>query len=211
MEARIAYSKGTKLIEDAEFDELKNALRQKGSVVAAEGPRCSLRTKTMYSDADPDYLKMTLLNLPAVLVVLGTVFTVDYLTDFKITTALELPPPYGVALLWGIVLPTCFVIANSLTDLAFRNSVILKGNCPNCGEANFSFFGDVMTVPGNRGLNVCDCPKCNASLSFDENKRIIVVSETPEEREKKMSAKKAEMAAKKKAAAEAQAARNAAN
>lgn len=34
-----------------------------------QGPRCSIRTRNMYSDANPDYVKMTLLNLPAALVV----------------------------------------------------------------------------------------------------------------------------------------------
>lgn len=34
-----------------------------------QGPRCSIRSKKMYADATPDYLKMTLLNLPATVVV----------------------------------------------------------------------------------------------------------------------------------------------
>ena len=35
----------------------------------AQGPRCSIRSKNMYSDLSVDYLKLTLLNLPAVLLV----------------------------------------------------------------------------------------------------------------------------------------------
>ena len=34
-----------------------------------QGPRCSIRSRKLYSDATPDYLKMTLLNLPAAVVV----------------------------------------------------------------------------------------------------------------------------------------------
>jgi len=34
-----------------------------------QGPRCSIRSKNIYSDANPDYLKMTLLNLPAAILV----------------------------------------------------------------------------------------------------------------------------------------------
>ncbi len=34
-----------------------------------QGPRCSIRTKNMYSDLEVDYLKMLLLNLPGVLLV----------------------------------------------------------------------------------------------------------------------------------------------
>jgi len=34
-----------------------------------QGPRCSIRSKNMYSDVDVDYPKMLLLNLPGVLLV----------------------------------------------------------------------------------------------------------------------------------------------
>lgn len=34
-----------------------------------QGPRCSLRSRTMYSDCTPDYLKITALNLPNVVLV----------------------------------------------------------------------------------------------------------------------------------------------
>ena len=36
---------------------------------AMQGPRCSLRSRTMYSDCQPDYLKITALNTPNVVVV----------------------------------------------------------------------------------------------------------------------------------------------
>lgn len=38
-------------------------------VLPKQGPRCSIRSRKLYSDATPDYLKMTLLNLPAAVVV----------------------------------------------------------------------------------------------------------------------------------------------
>ena len=34
-----------------------------------QGPRCSIRSKNMYSDLEVDYPKMLLLNLPGVLLV----------------------------------------------------------------------------------------------------------------------------------------------
>lgn len=37
-----------------------------------QGPRCSIRSKNMYSDLTVDYLKLTLLNVPAVLLVRRT-------------------------------------------------------------------------------------------------------------------------------------------
>lgn len=55
----------------AEFDALKLQLRQANSVVTAQGPRCSIRTRRVTSDASVDYLKLTLINVPAALVVRG--------------------------------------------------------------------------------------------------------------------------------------------
>ncbi len=43
---------------------------------ASQGPRCSIRSKNIYSDANPDYLKMTLLNLPAAVLVRGSAILV---------------------------------------------------------------------------------------------------------------------------------------
>ncbi len=57
-----------------------------------------------------------------------------------------------------------------------------------------------------RGRAQADCVSCGAGLTFDENKRIVVVSETAEEKAKKaaeLAAKKAASAAKKKARAAA--------
>ena len=105
----------------------------------------------MYSDCNPDYIKMTLLNLPAALLVrnmisvsvaygqvdkhvdscfwsqtLGALFSVDDLTGFEITKALELPQPYGIIAVWGIALPAIFVLSNSLTNLVLKDGLILK-------------------------------------------------------------------------------------
>lgn len=50
------------------------------SCCCLQGPRCSIRSKKMYSDATPDYLRMTALNLPAALLVLGFLFSIDDIT-----------------------------------------------------------------------------------------------------------------------------------
>lgn len=204
IEASMAYAKGKPVMSDEEYDALKNSLRQKNSVVTAQGPRCSIRSKKMYSDATPDYLRMTLLNIPAAVAVLGALFAVDFPTGFEISKVISLPPPLGTFLLWGIVLPTCYVISTSITNVLFKDNIILKAPCPNCNTETFTYFGDILTVPGNRGSNVVDCPGCNASLTYDEFKRVLVLSETPEEKNKKAAAaaaKKAASAAKKAGAA----------
>jgi len=201
LEASMAFAKGKKIMSDEEFDQMKAALKQKSSIVAAEGPRCSIRTKKMYSDATADYVRMTAINLPAVLVVLGAVFAVDDITGFELTKVLQLPPPWGTVALWGLLLPSVFVVATTLTNIAFKDSIILKGPCPNCGAENFTYFGEVLSVAGNRGSNVVDCHGCGAGLAFDENKRVIVVDETPEVKQAKAAAAAAKKAAGKKKAA----------
>lgn len=206
LEAVRSWGTGHPLMSDEEFDALRNELRLKGSVVAAQGPRCSLRTKKMYADALPDYLRMTALNIPAALLVLGVVFSIDDLTGFEITSMLELPPPYGIVALWGLVLPVLYLLSSSITNLVLRDGLILKGTCPCCGTNNYSYFGDIFTVPGSRGSNTVECSNtaCRADLTFDYNKRVIVVDRTPEDKAEELAAaaaKKAAAAAKKAAAA----------
>lgn len=201
LEASMAYQAGKPILTDAEFDALKVELRTKGSIVTAQGPRCSIRSKKMYSDAEPDATRMLFLNLPSALLVLGAFAAVDYATGFGITNLIELPAPYGVWALWTLVLPTLFVVSYALTQIGFKNSLVLKGPCPSCGTENFTYFGDVFTVAGNRGQNVVECSNCKADLTYDEYKRAIVVAETSEVKQVKiaeMEKKKAAAAAKKK-------------
>jgi hypothetical protein len=206
LEASMAYARGAPLMSDDDFDKLKTDLRQKNSIVSAQGPRCSLRSKKMYSDAAVDYVKMTLLNLPATLLVLGAVFSVDDITGFEITSLIELPPPWGIAALWGVLLPALFLLATSITNFVLRDGIILRAPCPNCGSNNFTYFGDIFTVAGNRGSNIVECAGCKADLNFDLNKRVVVVDRAPEDKAAEAAAaaaKKAAAAAKKAAAAAA--------
>jgi hypothetical protein len=204
LEASQAYARGKPIMSDEDYDSLKATLKSKSSVVAAQGPRCSLRSKKMYSDASVDYLKMTLLNIPATLLLLGALFSIDDLTGFEITSAIELPPPYGIIALWGLLLPGLFLLSTSITNLVLRDGIILKGPCPNCGAESNTYFGDIFTVPGNKGQNMLECTSCKADLTFDLNKRVVVVDRTPEEKATELAAaaaKKAASAAKKAAAA----------
>lgn len=191
LEAATMYAKGKPIMSDAEYDELKNKLRASNSIVVAQGPRCSLDTKKVYSDATPDYLRMTALNIPATVAVLGVLFAADYFSGFELSTFMELPPPWGFITVWGLVLPAVYVLATSITNVAFSNVIILKAPCPTCGTVSTAFFGDILTVAGNRGSVQCDCPKCNATLTFEENKRLVVVDVTGEEKAAKAAARPA--------------------
>lgn len=212
LEATMAYSRGNPILSDEEYDALKAELKQRGSVVSAQGPRCSIRSKKMYSDAYPDYLRMTALNIPAALLCLGFLFSIDDITGFEVTSLIELPPPGGIIALWALVLPVLYLLSTSITNLVLKDHTILRGPCPNCGTDNFTYFGDIFTVSGNKGSNVLECSNCKADLTYDLNKRVIVVDRTPEEKAQTLAAaaaKKAAAAAKKAAAAAKKAAKQA--
>ena len=49
----------------------------------------------------------------------------------------------------------------------------VAGSCPNCGAANSTYFGDILTVKGNREKNEVQCGECKAKLKFDAGKRQV--------------------------------------
>lgn len=196
LEASLSYAAGKPILNDEEFDKLKMKLKMKGSKVAIAGPRCSLRSKKVVSDATVDYLKMTLLNLPAALIALGLVFFLDDITGFEITYLLELPEPYSFFFTWFIVLPITFLIAQSLTNLVIKDPLILAGPCPNCGAPANSFFGSILTVPSAGQANFVKCESCGMSMKFDKETRLITLEDKPPE-EKKPKAKPAKPASEK--------------
>lgn len=211
MEATISYNNGKPILSDEEYDELRAVLKSKDSVVVAAGPRCSIRSRKVYSDAKPDYLKLTLLNVPAALLVLGFIFAIDDLTGFEITKAIELPPPYSILFLWGLVFPTIYVISTSLTNIVLPDALILTAPCPNCGTENQAYFGGIFNIEGNRKETVAVCSGCNADLKYTSLRREVTIEKTGEQKaeekaEKRRKKAAAEEARKKKAAAAAAAA-----
>lgn len=190
MEASMSYVAGKPILSDQDFDQLKMRLKMKGSKVAMAGPRCSLRSKRVVSDATVDYLKMTLLNLPAALIALGLVFFLDDVTGFEITYLLELPEPYSFVFTWFIVLPVTFLIAQSLTNVVIKDALILNGPCPNCGVPANSFFGNILTVPSPGMENFVKCESCGSGMKFSRETRLITLDDKPPEPKKPKKAAK---------------------
>lgn len=207
MEATMSYNRGKPILSDEEYDELRAELKAKDSVVVAAGPRCSIRSRKLYSDAKPDYLKMTLLNVPAALLVLGFIFAIDDITGFEITKAIELPPPYSILFLWGLVFPTIYVISTSLTNIVLPDALILTANCPNCNTENQAYFGGIFNIEGNRKETIAVCKNCKADLKYTALRREVTVEKSGEEKaaeaEEKKRKKAEAAAARKKAAAAA--------
>ncbi|XP_031284666.1 PGR5-like protein 1B, chloroplastic [Pistacia vera] len=180
LEASMAYVSGKPIMSDEEFDQLKIRLKMEGSEIVAEGPRCSLRSRKVYSDLTVDYLKMLLLNVPATVVALGLFFFLDDLTGFEITYLLELPEPFSFIFTWFAAVPLIVYLAQSLTKLIVKDFLILKGPCPNCGTENLSFFGTILSVSSGGTSNSVKCSNCGTSLVFDAKTRLITLPEGSE-------------------------------
>ncbi|KAL2321649.1 hypothetical protein Fmac_026028 [Flemingia macrophylla] len=177
LEASMAYVSGNPIMSDKEYDELKLRLKMEGSEIVVEGPRCSLRSRKVYSDLSVDYLKMFLLNVPATVIALGLFFFLDDLTGFEITYLLELPEPFSFIFTWFAAVPLIVWIALSLTNAIVKDFVILKGPCPNCGTENTSFFGTILSISSGGSTNTLKCSDCGTEMVFDSTTRLITLPE----------------------------------
>ncbi|CAN1332727.1 PGR5-like protein 1A, chloroplastic [Linum perenne] len=175
LEASMAYVAGKPILNDQEFDELKLRLKSEGSEIVVEGPRCSLRSKKVYSDLSVDYLKMLLLNVPATVIALGLFFFLDDVTGFEITYLLELPEPFSFIFTWFAAVPVIVWSALTLTNAIIKDFTILKGPCPNCGAENVSFFGSILTVSSGGTTNDVKCSDCGTSMIYDARTRLITL------------------------------------
>lgn len=180
LEASMAYVSGKPIMNDEEYDKLKMQLKRDGSGIVAEGPRCSLRSRKVYSDLSVDYFKMFLLNVPAAVVALTLLFFLDDLTGFEITYLLELPEPFSFIFTWFAALPLIFWIARAITNAIVKDFLILKGPCPNCGTENISFFGTILSISSGGTTNSLKCTNCLTSLVYDSNTRLITLPEGSE-------------------------------
>lgn len=49
----------------------------------------------------------------------------------------------------------------------------MQGPCPNCGTQNSTYFGDILTVRGNRDKNTVSCDNCKSQMTFLSTKRQV--------------------------------------
>ncbi|BAU00502.1 hypothetical protein LR48_Vigan06g005700 [Vigna angularis] len=177
LEASMAYVSGKPILSDKEFDDLKLRLKMEGSEIVAEGPRCSLRSRKVYSDLYVDYLKMFLLNAPATVLALGLFFFLDDLTGFEISYLIKIPEPYSFILTWFAAIPFILWLAQSITKAIVKDFLILKGPCPNCGTENTSFFGTILSVSSGDSTNNVKCENCETKMVYDSRTRLITLPE----------------------------------
>ncbi|KAK4260506.1 hypothetical protein QN277_003607 [Acacia crassicarpa] len=177
LEASMAYVSGKPIMSDKEFDELKLRLKIEGSEIVAEGPRCSLRSRKVYSDLSVDYLKLLLLKVPATVVSLGLFFFFDELTGFEVSNLIDIPEPLGFILTWFAAVPFILWLAQALTNAVVKDSLILKGPCPNCGTENTSFFGTILSISSGGSSNTVKCTNCGTPMLYDSATRLITLPE----------------------------------
>ncbi|KAL6986123.1 PGR5-like protein 1A, chloroplastic [Sarracenia purpurea var. burkii] len=175
LEASMAYVAGKPIMSDEDYDKLKMKLKMDGSEIVVEGPRCSLRSKKVYSDLAVDYLKMFLLNVPAAVIALTLFFFLDDLTGFEITYLLELPEPFSFIFTWFAALPLILWLAQSITNFTVKDFLILKGPCPNCGTENVSFFGTILSISSGGSTNIVNCSGCGTEMVYDLSTRMITL------------------------------------
>ncbi|KAK4435228.1 PGR5-like protein 1A, chloroplastic [Sesamum alatum] len=180
LEASMAYVSGNPIMTDEEFDKLKQKLKMDGSEIVVEGPRCSLRSRKVYSDLSVDYLKMFLLNVPAAVVALGLFFFLDDLTGFEITYLLELPEPFSFLFTWFAALPFILWLSFTITNFIVKDFLILVGPCPNCGMENTSFFGTILSISSGGSANNVKCANCGTEMVYDSQTRLITLPEGSE-------------------------------
>ncbi|KAL1547545.1 PGR5-like protein 1A, chloroplastic [Salvia divinorum] len=180
LEASMAYVSGNPILSDEEYDKLKKQLKIDGSEIVVEGPRCSLRSKKVYSDLSVDYLKMFLLNVPAAVVALVLFFFLDDLTGFEITYLLELPEPFSFIFTWFAALPLILWLSFTFTNIIVKDFLILVGPCPNCGTENTSFFGTILSISSGGATNKVKCSNCGTDMVYDSKSRLITLPEGSE-------------------------------
>ncbi|WJZ82325.1 hypothetical protein VitviT2T_002092 [Vitis vinifera] len=180
LEASMAYVAGNPIMSDEEFDDLKIKLKIEGSEIVVEGPRCSLRSKKVYSDLSVDYLKMFLLNVPAAVVALSLFFFLDDVTGFEITFLLELQEPFSFIFTWFAAVPLIFWLSQTITKFILKDFLILKGPCPNCGTENVSFFGTILSISNGGTTNNLKCSNCETQMVYDSKTRLITLPEGSE-------------------------------
>lgn len=78
--------------------------------------------------------------------VLALLFSIDDISGFEVTNLIELPEPWGALVLWGVVLPACFVLSQQLTNFVLREGLILKVCKQTIESDSFSLYRNLFKL-----------------------------------------------------------------
>jgi hypothetical protein len=156
-----AYSKGTPLLSDQEFDELKQELKEQGSKFAvSRQPKCLIDTGVCTVTLQEDKFRTNLLYVPALAVLtsiwLGPIYEIIAFTTVRLNPLIfELLGAYPI-----------FIASKFITEeLLFPKRFIAYGPCPSCEVENRVYFGDILGVEGFSDLATVKCPNCKTEFS----------------------------------------------
>ena len=154
-----------KLLSDDKFGALEAKLRLEGSPLATWGPRCSLQSKTVFTDAMEDESLANLLKLPIAALLLGILFGGQVATD----------APWGSATDIAAVV-AAFTVANFAVGFALRDCLVLRATCPQCENQNWCVLGQSPFLAQGVDAAVVTCQQCGAKLQFEAQARRATIA-----------------------------------
>jgi len=163
MNAMMAYNKGTPILSDKEFDELKASLREsKSKIAVAVEPKCFVDTGVCKVTWVEDQVRTNSLKIPALLLLttayLGIIYEIPGIRDFN---------PLFTLAIGSLPISTA---AKEITEkFFFKDPFVASGPCPSCGVENRIFFGDVLGVVGDKSESSLKCVNCKAGLTIKRN------------------------------------------
>lgn len=164
MAAMQEYMKGTPVMSDAEFDELKTELKEEGSKFAVQtDPKCYIDTGVCKVTLQKDNFRSNLLYLPA-----GGVLMVGWLFfGYELIEPIIRINPVLLAILG---LPWVYTGAKGFTEsIIFENKLIAFGPCPNCNFENRIYFGNILGVEGFKDVAEVKCPNCKTEFNVQRS------------------------------------------
>jgi hypothetical protein len=164
MAAMQEYLKGTPVMSDADFDQLKTELKEEGSKFAVQvEPKCYIDTGVCKATMQPDKFRSNLLYLPV-----GSVLMVAWL--FFGYELIEPIIRINPVLLAALGLPWIYTGAKGFTEsVIFENKLIAYGPCPSCGFKNRVYFGNILGVEGFKDVAEVKCPNCKEQFNVQRN------------------------------------------
>jgi hypothetical protein len=164
MAAMQEYLKGTPVLSDTEFDQLKKELMDEGSKFAVQTePKCYIDTGVCKVTMQPDKFRSNLLYLPA-----GSILMILWLFfGFELIEPIIRINPVLLAILG---LPWVYTGAKAITEnVIFEDFFVLFGPCPNCNFENRVYFGNILGVKGFDNVAEVKCPNCKTEFNVQRN------------------------------------------
>eukprot|EP00951_Prasinocladus_malaysianus_P041572 scaffold492241_cov41-Prasinocladus_malaysianus.AAC.1 len=145
---------------EGSFEAMETQLRKEGSSVALHGPRCSLSSKKIYSDAAIDQKQIGRFRL---LTYIGMIDRASggYLAEGSKAVAI------AVAI---FAIPVAILASNLLVSVTSKTAR-LSSSCPACGSPDVTF--EVEIGPAQPDTVISQCPSCLSNLKMNSDTLLV--------------------------------------